>query len=598
MSFQRGWDCIAAGWGTDLRELKEPYYQKLTVKQTRTEFGRVRPSILINYHHLNGEPMLRANKSQLGRARLHGDPDRKYTGRFGDPVALYFPAGLQKLLKKAKRIRFVEGEHKADSLVRRGLAAVGFQGISGWQARGIPALGFDEIAPHLKGRPVEIPMDSDVPFNPESRAWVKRLGMHLLTYEPKRVLLKALPVLDINAANLRKSKTGVDDFLHHKSLADFLALPSVDITEPQFKDWYVSTEDVLPEPDPDWRKKPRVKSGPVCAPYWYERQITAVNAEGGTGKTFLQMEAAVCIATGSPFFGVGDTVPQKRVVAYAMLERDEDDFFDRLKRVITEVRNRIRKEQRGQFDRDIDANLVPIHRRAVYLIEYRDHQWKPVDQKLQATAAWMQRQRVDVLFIEPLARMHGANESDNAVSAAVINFWEGVIAAAKICVGYSHHTGQDTNSNAKYSGRGASGWSDNVSNVVVMREVKASESVELDMTAPIAEGSVLVRVDCPRRSAVSSAVDPLFLARDPFTGVLRRAPIKLKRGGELLLQHAEVMSKLPSFSTFSLSKRLEITRSGAERVIAAALEANKIHKLHGSAQGGGSRFAWNKPPGA
>lgn len=174
-----GWIKIAKGWHRTLKELPESHFGRQTADETRRKHGERTPSIAILYHHIDGTPILRADGTQISRDRLADptDPANKYRGRSGDGVHLWFPPDFLQWLTDhpTAPIRIVEGEVKAYSI--RG--GVGFQGVSGWQSKGVPAPEFEQLRPYLKRRRVEIVPDSDVAFNPQSRKWIARLLKHV-----------------------------------------------------------------------------------------------------------------------------------------------------------------------------------------------------------------------------------------------------------------------------------------------------------------------------------------------------------------------------------------------------------------------------------
>ncbi len=83
---------------------------------------------------------------------------------------------------------------------------------------------------------------------------------------------------------------------------------------------------------------------------------------------------------------------------------------------------------------------------------------------------------LELLTLDPLARLHGVNENDNAAATAFINCAERIARETQSTVLIPHHTGKTSAKEgnvSQYSGRGASGFVDASRSSIRLIAVKA-----------------------------------------------------------------------------------------------------------------------------
>jgi RecA-family ATPase len=552
MSFNDSHKKIARGWHRQINELKEPYFKRLTAKEARI-YGENRPAIAICYHHLDGTAMCRPDGQQIIRVRFHqDDPDTKrYSGRAGDPVALYFPKGLRKLLRSDQPIHAVEGENKADYLVRLGVPAFGYQGISAWQGKGVPALGFEELAPYIQGQPVTLDLDSDVTQmtakKAVSRKWVKKLGEYIATLNPTRVLFRPLPTLALNLQNLAKSKTGVDDFLaaNGDDLSKLFELGTIPLGDARLKDWD-SDQGGLPDVlrnlqpvDMDWIDQQPEPVKFIVNGLLAMSEVGAIAGRGGAGKTTWALEVAVGAAIGRSVLGL--VIPKSRRVLYCMLERHKKSLIRRVHRVGNKVlRDITSSEELKQARKLLAQNLFPLPLAGEHLgLAVKDgRDWKMNIDRLNELAEIMTANRIAAVFIDTVSRLHGGSGIDDALANVIVQGLERLCQMTGAAILFLAHVGKSGRGDL-YGIFGSSIWTDNTSNMILMSVMPTSELNGYTITSEKRDApeidihrDVIVKLEQQRASDYGEYPEQNYVIyRDKDNGGEMR-PVLLKRSSQ------------------------------------------------------------------
>ena len=487
-----GWIRIAKGWHRTLEELPKSHFARQTADETRRKHGERTPSIAILYHHIDGSPILRADGTQISRDRLADplDGKNKYRARKHDGVHLWFPPDfLQWLTDHPKAlIRLAEGEMKAEAV----LGGVSFGGVSAWQSGGAPAPEFEELRPYLQGRRVEVIPDSDVPGNSESRKWIARLLKYVASLGPKSVEYVPLPTLSVNAANLRRSKTGLDDFLHEYDFAAFKALHRVPHDDPQFKQWDGEDDNGLPDallsasPMPEDWLDPDKEPPPIT---WVVEDLialnetTAVGGGAGAGKTTFVLNLMIGVVLGKDVLNF--TIKEPRRVRYAMLERHERGLWRRVRKAVRCLFPKLTDEQR----QTLKENFTPraLAGQQVRLIEHRQNQWTIHKANVDALIECMKEQRIEVLVFDTLSRLHGGNSNDDSLATALTSAFERITQATGAAVIILTHTGKNPQEGMYGGARGSSAWVDNTSNMIGLRLLDEDERSKVKVICDVKE---------------------------------------------------------------------------------------------------------------
>jgi hypothetical protein len=188
-------------------------------------------------------------------------------------------------------------------------------------------------------------------------------------------------------------------------------------------------------------------------------------AEGGAGKTTFGLRAAVAVAGGRDLFDL--PTKQGRVV-YIACEEHEAALRRRLFWIVSRERERMRGEGLSAerielFEQSILANLTL--RSAVgyemYLISSRSGETAQSG-LVEALIEKLPRP-LELLLLDPISRLNGAEENSNQVGTALINSAERIAREMECTVMLCHHTGKAAakeRDTGLYAARGASGFVD------------------------------------------------------------------------------------------------------------------------------------------
>ena len=229
------------------------------------------------------------------------------------------------------------------------------------------------------------------------------------------------------------------------------------------------------------------------------RTVGMLVAEGGTGKTNFLLRLAVCVATGRPFFGLEVAAGR---VAYAALEDNEDSLRRRLHWIWCCERERLQRDEKASpeaIDRARAAlvaslSIASLVGRELHLV--RMHDGQAVQNGGVLDDLIQQLEGTELLVLDPMARLSGAEENNNAVGTAMINAAERIAREAGCAVLIAHHTGK---ANAKdrdtslYAARGASGFADAARSVIRLLVANAEDLRNVENISPeaIAAGDVV-----------------------------------------------------------------------------------------------------------
>jgi len=149
----------------------------------------------------------------------------KYLQRPGTGCHLYIPARVRPLLADSSvPLILVEGEKKALAALVWGLWALGLGGLWNWLEKGEPLHDLDAV--DWRGRPVELPEDSDIWGRPDLLQPVFALGRELERRGARVVVPRLVPI--------DGRKCGLDDLLVRGGLEAYRALERLPLTHKAF----------------------------------------------------------------------------------------------------------------------------------------------------------------------------------------------------------------------------------------------------------------------------------------------------------------------------------------------------------------------------
>ncbi len=598
-------------------------YSALSARETRKATGCDTPSIALEYDDLDGNP------TKLARWRLadptkvpFGAKSRKYTGKKGDPPALFLPRGLKRRWRyyaehPNKVIYITEGEAKAlFATLRFHIPCIAVQGCSGWQAQGIPAEQFAWF--DWKDRPVIIIPDSDYRKNPEIRRWFAKLGKHLASLGAN-VKFRLLPDLIVDKEHPEKSKTGLDDYaaILHADLEAFRQLTTLPLAHPWIQHWDrddsqlpAALHDLSPN-TADWLASDPPPLSYIIRSYLQKGEVAQVAGQAGVSKSTWTIQAAASLAGGVPFFGVENTITRAYRVLYLMLERASDSFQRRWRKGVDHIGNGIKADgDRAKFYRTVTANFTAkaLAGQTLGLVEWKKQEWVQTP-AVDALIAQIIAAAVEIIFFDPLSRLYNGVE-DGAVQAAIIRVFERITQETGCSVVFVHHSGI-VQREGVYTGRGSSQLTDNTSETIAFKEFKGADREKLgNYKAALWEGeenAAIVQVDHVR--AADGPLNSIMqFVRSPDTGLLRRiTTIGQKEAGDRIRDWITDNAQFHKWVTDRQFTQTELVRArttalgeiserDAKSLFAAATKADVFREA--GQRNGYPIYKWKTPSGA
>jgi RecA-family ATPase len=234
---------------------------------------------------------------------------------------------------------------------------------------------------------------------------------------------------------------------------------------------------------------------------WLPHKVAALLvAEGGAGKTTLAMRIAMSVATGRPLF---DRPTRQGRAVYIAHEDHSDSMRRRVWWLYQQEQRRMREagaspDELAAFAASVRENLI-VHSAAGYelhLVALRDGQAVQgtyLDALLEALP-----RPLELLVLDPMSRLHGAEENHNGVGTTLLNAAERIAREVGCTVLVAHHTGKAAardRDTSMYAARGASGFADAARSVLRLIVANADDAREFGNVPPevVAAGD-LVRV--------------------------------------------------------------------------------------------------------
>jgi len=236
-----------------------------------------------------------------------------------------------------------------------------------------------------------------------------------------------------------------------------------------------------------------ITTDPPKQDYLFEKLILrgivyGLFATGGTGKSYFLLQLVTCLATGHSFGPFKPTRINK--VLYLGAEDPEWELHRRI--------HLIAENQGLLHSREFADNL------AVYPVAGKIGPLLMLGQNNNPTTSehytWLQEsivnlKDIEVLVLDPMSRLYGLNENDNAHGTAWIQALERLALDYKLSIIFAHHEPKSASQGKSLqdsTGRGASSIRDGCRGAISMREmtesdgnkydVKPREHVEIDVT--------------------------------------------------------------------------------------------------------------------
>ncbi len=504
-------------------------YEPLTAEESRREIGQdVGPTIALPCLALNGEPKAHRRFRLLDPKKIAERNGQRYTQRAGTGALIHVRKPNQRAPDFRKVRVITEGEIKADAIAEHiGVTAISLPGVDCFRQEG--KLHPDLAALNWNGYTAEFAYDTDQDTKPQVRRAMLAAADELAAVGAK-VRFRDLPSIP-NA-----TKAGADDVIQNLGAAAYIKAPLHALDSAVVKSWRATLakapqlpaalRDLQPV-SRDWfdRKPPPAEY--VVEPIWQTGESCLLAGQASVGKSYFALPMHAAIGTGTPFFGF--PVPEPRKSLYIMCERHEKSLRRRWYKITRAMAGRLLPGPRSRFEKLLHENcfLKAVAGETFSLIELVRDQWRPsavVDELI----AELRSAGITVLFFDPLSRLHGGNENDASVAAAITKALERIVQQAGCSVLIVHHTGKSDRGDM-YAGRGSSVFNDNTSETFTLGIVDAEERKKLDLStlAPQEAAYDIVRWRHARCSDGRPADDMYFL-RDGQTGLLRAANLSRK----------------------------------------------------------------------
>lgn len=214
---------------------------------------------------------------------------------------------------------------------------------------------------------------------------------------------------------------------------------------------------------------------------WSTEDITITTADGGTGKTTLKLQEAICLALGVPFLGfhcekpgktlfiTGEDTAEKLAAMLGQqlrqmgLMNGHPDNESRITTILDSIR----------IKKDADLCMVTKDRQG-FLI----HSITARDKVMQAVRDLQPK----MIVFDPISSFWGPESQVNDMNRAVIKFVGELVESSGACVEMINHMGKVSSANkdmTQFAGRGGTGLPSNARVSRVLRPIQNDEYLEL-----------------------------------------------------------------------------------------------------------------------
>jgi replicative DNA helicase len=204
--------------------------------------------------------------------------------------------------------------------------------------------------------------------------------------------------------------------------------------------------------------------------------VYGVFAAGGTSKTFLLLQLATCLATGR---NLGPFKPTRTNKVFYMGAEDPDWELHRRDHLIAD-------DQGLLHSKELAENL------AVYtavgkigpLLKLGDNNNPTTTEYYDWLRKSIENLGCEVLILDPMSRLYGLNENDNAHGTAWIQALERLALDYKLSIIFAHHEPKSASQNKSLQdskGRGASSIRDGCRGAISMQEMTESDGNKFDV---------------------------------------------------------------------------------------------------------------------
>ena len=227
---------------------------------------------------------------------------------------------------------------------------------------------------------------------------------------------------------------------------------------------------------------------------WSTEDISITTADGGTGKTTLKLNEAICLALGERFLGF-DCKQQGKTLFITGEDTDK-----KLAAMLGAI-----MRQMGLFEEGIDneqkvqtvLSSIIIKKDADLCLIAKDKQGflypnpAAMEKLLQAVADFKPK----MIVFDPIASFWGSESMLNDMNKAVTKFMSELVDKSKACVEMINHMGKQSSANkdmTQFAGRGGSGLPSNARVSRVLRGLSPEEVMDFTGKELIGEQSAML----------------------------------------------------------------------------------------------------------
>lgn len=243
---------------------------------------------------------------------------------------------------------------------------------------------------------------------------------------------------------------------------------------------------------------------------WSSEDIHITTADGGTGKTTLKLQEAICLALGEPFLTFKCLQPGGKTLYIT-----GEDTTEKLAAMIGMI-----CKQMGIMDNTEKMNKVlgsiVVKKDSDLCVIAKDKQnfLEPNQLSLNKVLEAVYDIKPKMIVFDPIASFWGSEAALNDMAKAVNKFMGKLATEGQCCVEMINHMGKTSSTSkdmSQFAGRGGTGLPSNARVSRVMRAIDETEYVEL-MGKDIEEGESPVMININKFSDGSPLLNKPFLA--------------------------------------------------------------------------------------
>lgn len=214
---------------------------------------------------------------------------------------------------------------------------------------------------------------------------------------------------------------------------------------------------------------------------WSTEDITIVTADGGTGKTTMQLYEAVCLALGDRFLGFDNCQPGRTLYITG------EDTADKLAAMLGAIMNQMglmdgTPTNEAKIERVLNSVLIKKDADLCLITKTRDGFLLPNQQAFSKLQEAVHDIKPKMIVFDPIASFWGSESALNDMNKAVTRFMSDLVEVSGANVVMINHMGKSSSAQkdmTQFAGRGGSGLPSNSRVSRVLRTLSNEEYAEM-----------------------------------------------------------------------------------------------------------------------